>query len=214
MPDHPSDAAPERLLPGAPEGLCLAFANTRFWRGSPAPTETLHGPADLIHWCATNGMAEPGTVAAVAARWEAAPAEAAAAFATGLQWREAIYRALAAEAAGTALAAEDVEALDKAIGAAPPRRHLRRDSAESWRWVLPPAAPGLAALLTPVLWSAGDLLAGGRLDRVRRCANDRCLWLFLDDSKSGTRRWCSMASCGNRAKAHRHYARRRDPPPG
>jgi predicted RNA-binding Zn ribbon-like protein len=42
---------------------------------------------------------------------------------------------------------------------------------------------------------------------VRECANDKCLWLFLDDSKNGTRRWCSMSACGNRAKAHRHYAR-------
>ena len=50
---------------------------------------------------------------------------------------------------------------------------------------------------------------GERLDRVRRCANDVCLWLFLDDSKSGNRRWCSMSACGNRAKAHRHYARKK-----
>jgi predicted RNA-binding Zn ribbon-like protein len=40
---------------------------------------------------------------------------------------------------------------------------------------------------------------------VRRCANDKCLWLFIDRSKAGTRRWCDMAACGNRAKAQRHY---------
>ena len=69
--------------------------------------------------------------------------------------------------------------------------------------------PPAESLLAPVLWSAGDLLTGARRARVRQCANPRCLWLFLDDSKSGNRRWCSMASCGNRAKAHRHYARLR-----
>jgi predicted RNA-binding Zn ribbon-like protein len=37
--------------------------------------------------------------------------------------------------------------------------------------------------------------------------NDQCGWLFMDDSKNGSRRWCSMQSCGNRAKAHRHYLR-------
>ena len=63
------------------------------------------------------------------------------------------------------------------------------------------------ALLAPALWSAGDLLTGPQLARVRECANDKCLWLFLDESKNGTRRWCSMSACGNRAKAHRHYAR-------
>ena len=55
--------------------------------------------------------------------------------------------------------------------------------------------------LAPVLWSAGDLLTGARLDKVKRCANPECGWLFLDDSRAGKRRWCSMTSCGNRAKA-------------
>jgi predicted RNA-binding Zn ribbon-like protein len=60
-----------------------------------------------------------------------------------------------------------------------------------------------------VLWSAADLLTGARLARIRRCANDRCLYLFVDDSRNGTRRWCSMSMCGNRAKAHRHYVKSR-----
>jgi predicted RNA-binding Zn ribbon-like protein len=45
---------------------------------------------------------------------------------------------------------------------------------------------------------------------VRRCANPECVLLFLDVSKTGRRRWCDMATCGNRAKAAAHYARRRD----
>jgi len=45
--------------------------------------------------------------------------------------------------------------------------------------------------------------------RVRRCANPRCVLLFLDVSKSGLRRWCDMATCGNRAKVSAHHARRR-----
>lgn len=45
--------------------------------------------------------------------------------------------------------------------------------------------------------------------RIRRCANPRCVLLFLDVSKSGQRRWCDMATCGNRAKVSAHYARRR-----
>jgi predicted RNA-binding Zn ribbon-like protein len=55
-----------------------------------------------------------------------------------------------------------------------------------------------------MMWSAADLLT--RADRrVRRCANEACLWLFIDESKAGTRRWCDMSSCGNRAKSRRHY---------
>jgi len=56
-----------------------------------------------------------------------------------------------------------------------------------------------------VLWSAADLLTHADRRRVRRCANDACLWLFVDESKAETRRWCDMSSCGNRAKSRRHY---------
>jgi predicted RNA-binding Zn ribbon-like protein len=63
----------------------------------------------------------------------------------------------------------------------------------------------------PAVLAALDLLAllEGRPDRVRRCAHDRCALWFLDTSRSGGRLWCSMATCGNRAKAQRHYRRSR-----
>lgn len=47
------------------------------------------------------------------------------------------------------------------------------------------------------------------LGRLRQCADDGCGWLFLDRSKNGSRRWCSSADCGNRARARRHYERAR-----
>ena len=46
-------------------------------------------------------------------------------------------------------------------------------------------------------------------ERVRRCANPDCVLWFLDTTRSGTRRWCSMTVCGNRLKARRHYRRQR-----
>ena len=56
-----------------------------------------------------------------------------------------------------------------------------------------------------IAWAAGDLLTSGRLDRVKACPGPNCGWVFLDTS--GRRRWCSMASCGNRAKV-RAYSER------
>ncbi|MFH8986812.1 CGNR zinc finger domain-containing protein [Streptomyces sp. NPDC017940] len=47
-------------------------------------------------------------------------------------------------------------------------------------------------------------------DRIRGCAHEACVLHFFDTSRNGTRRWCSMALCGNRAKASRHYARSRE----
>ncbi|MFJ4337523.1 CGNR zinc finger domain-containing protein [Streptomyces sp. NPDC088915] len=47
-------------------------------------------------------------------------------------------------------------------------------------------------------------------DRIRACAHEACILHFFDTSRNGTRRWCSMAVCGNRAKASRHYARAKE----
>ncbi|MGY6238932.1 CGNR zinc finger domain-containing protein [Burkholderia ambifaria] len=41
--------------------------------------------------------------------------------------------------------------------------------------------------------------------RLRMCAGPNCAWLFIDGSKTGRRKWCDMATCGNVAKARRHY---------
>jgi predicted RNA-binding Zn ribbon-like protein len=48
-------------------------------------------------------------------------------------------------------------------------------------------------------------------ERIRRCQNPACVLWFFDTTRNGTRRWCSMAACGNRAKARRHYDRARKP---
>ncbi|MCX5768038.1 MAG: CGNR zinc finger domain-containing protein [Gemmatimonadetes bacterium] len=61
-----------------------------------------------------------------------------------------------------------------------------------------------AGLLIPIIESAADALVTGELTRVRRCADSRCSRVFFDGSRNGKRRWCEMATCGNRAKAARH----------
>ncbi len=68
-----------------------------------------------------------------------------------------------------------------------------------------PLDDALAGVAEPLL----SLVAAGTTDRLRICANDGCRWVFEDTSRTGRRRWCSMASCGNRAKAARHRARKR-----
>ena len=70
------------------------------------------------------------------------------------------------------------------------------------------AAPAETALLGPIAWSAVDLLRSGRFERVKRCPGPGCGWLFFDHSKNNSRRWCDMATCGNRTKGRRHRARR------
>jgi predicted RNA-binding Zn ribbon-like protein len=57
------------------------------------------------------------------------------------------------------------------------------------------------AVLSTVARDAIDLLASGAVERVRTCGGDDCTLLFVDSSRPGKRRWCSMEICGNKAKA-------------
>jgi predicted RNA-binding Zn ribbon-like protein len=189
----------------------LEFADTRFWRGSEPAIETFNGFSDVLAWCERTKSVD-GRNASELDGWARRHSnEAGHLFEDMIAARETIYVLFSASAAGRALSDRDLDALNRLLAGAPRRANLTiaKDGA---MWRLPPATTDAASLLAPVLWSAGDLLAGERLQRVRLCANEKCRWLFLDDSKSGTRRWCSMTSCGNRAKAHRHYMRKINPP--
>lgn len=66
-----------------------------------------------------------------------------------------------------------------------------------------PVGDAFGGLVIPVVESAVDTLVLGELVRIRRCADRRCPRVFFDVSRSRTRRWCEMRSCGNRAKAQR-----------
>ncbi len=197
------DPAPTPLSLGLPtDDLCLAFVNTHYWRGSPRPTEELNAIDDVAAWM---GIALPDSAPAIArsvAHWNAAEDDKTTAFAAALGLREIIYRAMRTAAEGHM---PDLSGLNLALRQAATRQTLElRDGKIGWT-VPPPDTSSVASLLSPVLWSAADLLTGARRGRLRVCANPVCGYLFIDDSKSANRRWCTMSACGNRAKAHRHY---------
>jgi predicted RNA-binding Zn ribbon-like protein len=81
------------------------------------------------------------------------------------------------------------------------RRALRWQARRRWR------SP--KALLLPIAEAMGDLVCQKDFTLVRRCEGPNCTLWFLDTSKGHARRWCSMAVCGNRAKAAAHRARAR-----
>ncbi|MDA0704854.1 MAG: CGNR zinc finger domain-containing protein [Proteobacteria bacterium] len=194
-----------KLLGGAP---CLDFANTLDWRGSDAPVDWLAGYADLIAWAARAGVLDPAAAERLRARAERDSAGAAEAHAHALALREAMHAIFAARIEGRRIPSEALAALNAALSDAPPRQALIVLSG-GFAWTRAPGAEGFDAPAHAAIWSAGDLLASDRLERLRRCADPVCGWLFLDESRSGRRRWCSMADCGNRAKARRHHARHR-----
>ena len=127
-------------------------------------------------------------------------------FNSALALREAIYRIFLELGEGRAPPPGDLDVFNRALAETPQRLGISARGG-AYSWVVAAPAVSLGGVLAPVIWSAADLLTHAGDRRIRRCANDKCRWVFIDRSKGGTRRWCDMSSCGNRAKSHRHYAR-------
>ncbi|MEU6747272.1 CGNR zinc finger domain-containing protein [Spirillospora sp. NPDC046719] len=184
--------------------LCLDFIRTLRHRGAPGAVEELVDPAALDAWIRQFGPYDTpsdGTVPGAGrdgGRADAADLLAARAL------REAIHRLVTAALDGGPAACDPASRdLVNAAAARPvpvpalaPSGRLRHHAAE-------PAAAMLAVLARDAL----DLVTSTALDRVRACAGERCGALFLDTSRPGTRRWCSMNTCGNRAKKDALHAR-------
>lgn len=198
-----------RILRYASDTLCLEFANTVAWRKSDAPEERLASPAALLAWCGDAGILEGAHAAQLRQRWEKRPREAASLHRQALELREAIYRIFRSRIHREPLPADALQVLNTWLSAAPPRSRIA-GSGGAVGWWVNSAQLAPPDVLAPIAWSAADMMTGPRAGRVRQCADDKgCGWLFLDESRAGTRRWCSMGECGNRAKARRHYLRRK-----
>lgn len=69
-----------------------------------------------------------------------------------------------------------------------------------------PVMERLDAMLWPIAVAAGQLLTAPQLGRIKKCAS--CPWVFLDQSKNFSRRWCDMNICGTHEKMRRYVTRR------
>ena len=133
---------------------------------------------------------------------------AASVLARAIRLREALYRMFSALARDAQVAPDDLSILNGALAEAHNRLRLGAAPAfDRFGWVWSGADDALDRMLWPIARSAAELLTAPELARVRECAGQPCGWLFLDASRNHSRRWCSMAGCGNRAKAKRHYER-------
>jgi len=169
--------------------LALDFVNTvEGPRGEPPEKDHLRSYADLVAW-ARHAGALPES--ARPARGDLAPAR---------ELRAAIYDVFAALATGGRPPRAALAALLRVHADA-----VREGSLEHGDWVW--TGRHRDRPLWPIAVAAVDLLRSDRLDRLKMCGN--CCWLFLDRSRNGSRRWCSMDECGVHTKMRRYRAARR-----
>ena len=190
----------------------LDFVNTEM-ASEGMPVDLLRGVTDLVAWLERSGGIDHGTAETALERWGA-----------GRRGEKLL-------SAARSLRTDLKHMADAAAEGRPvPRAALERVNrilARGGAFVEVVARPsgGFAErrgqqvrkpkdLLVPIAEAAGDLLCHADLKRVRRCAHPACVLYFLDGTKNGTRRWCDMRTCGNRANAAAYYRRRRtgDPP--
>ncbi len=116
-----------------------------------------------------------------------------------------MFRAFLALAHGKQPLPQDVGLIDQTATEALQHRHIVRvNGGYEWKW---DDEPMLERILWPIVESAAELLTSPDLKKVRECEASDCYWLFLDNSRNRSRRWCTMSACGNREKARRHYRR-------
>ncbi|WP_163505839.1 CGNR zinc finger domain-containing protein [Fodinicola acaciae] len=165
--------------------LSLDYVRTLRRRGKPGAVEELPDPEALAAWITE---CSPIPVSTLPTPEQVAVAQ---------DLREAVYGLLTGSdgAAGRRL----VNA-----AAARPTPAPELDSAGGLRWR---ADDTVEATLSLVARDAVDLVSSPAIHRVRPCADPDCSALFLDSSRPGRRRWCSMDTCGNRAKKESLRAR-------
>jgi predicted RNA-binding Zn ribbon-like protein len=200
--ETPDDISRMRLVGG---NLALDFVNTRGGQLRPsAEDERLHGYDDLVAWGRHVGMLTEAEARRLLRRARRNPDDAYDTYQRAVHLRSYLYELFRAVAVGrpppgrciAALRSDEAEALGRA-------ELVRGDGRFAWSWA---HDDDLARPLWPVVHAAVALLTAGPLQRVKRC--DGCQWLFIDESKNRSRRWCAMEDCGTAEKIRRYLARR------
>ena len=192
--------APPRLVGGA---RAVDFANTVEWRGDPdARGERLTGYDEFLIWAEAAGLIDAATHRRLTADASRRPAVARKVVREAIAMREALAAVLAGHDGGA------LARLNAALSAT--RFSYRLETAsDGLRAVATGDVDALRAPLAQLVQDIVEFLASDRLRRVGHCADHRCGWFFVDTSRNGSRLWCDMAGCGNKAKARAFYRRRR-----
>ena len=183
-------------LPFIAGDIALDFVNTAELRGDPLAGEVLRAPAGLVCWGRRYGLLS-GELEEVAAESELSAA---------LETRELLYRLFAAHIHHAPPAAADLERLAHTAADAYAAAWLAPDEDGRLQWTWDPTRP--ATIRHTAVAAATELLrSSDRMARLKQCPGEHCGWLFVDGSKRGNRRWCSMSECGQDAKTARRRQR-------
>ena len=183
----------------------LDFVNTLdLW---PVPHDELESPKTALEWLCVHNLMHREARENLLKQYESSPGSGWEMLARLHRVREAMRGVLEAGAARRPPDEADLAEINRAL-----RTH--------YIYELVPALDGLSldhrhqgdpvdGAIARLAEAIARELIQGEAARLRVCENDHCRWVFKDTSRTGKRKWCSMRSCGNRAKVARHRARQR-----
>ena len=183
--------------------LALDLANTVDAPGLPTEFDHLQHPATALAWAERAGLADTPQRAELTRYVDRDPGRAATELRRLHRLRRTVEDVFGAIADQNDIPEAGWAALRRAVGeaVAAARPNHREDHVHP-TWDL----DTLEALGRPVAYAGWDLLTSGPLHRVKRCP--ACPWIYLDQSKNGSRRWCTMDDCGKAVKMRRYVAKR------
>jgi predicted RNA-binding Zn ribbon-like protein len=191
--------------------VALDFVNTAEERGHPDAGDVLRTADDLRLWGQRRGVLAGGTSAAVGAGAVGAGAVVAdgdaegAELAAALEARELLYKLFLDLVHGRRASDADRSRLSRLASTAYQAASLDQEADGRLGWSWDPAR--LATVRHVAVTAAVELLSQSPTARLRQCPGDHCGWFFLDTTKRGNRRWCSMGECGQQAKTLRRRER-------
>lgn len=190
--------------------LCLDFTHTLLDRNNSDRNELLRSYSDLLAWGSYTSILKEEEAQQLLRIAEQHPQVASTILNNAVNLREAIYRIFYNIAEDSTPPRDDMALLNTTLAQALSHACIVPSGDRfSWEWSANSDAEKLERISWLVVRSAADLLTSDKLHGVRACSAEDCRWLFLDISKNHSRRWCDMETCGNQAKARRHYSRKK-----
>lgn len=185
----------------------IEFTKTRGWERRDRDDDELDRYDGLVAWCERHGLLSGGQAREYRHQASERPDPARAVLEDARSLRSLAYDVLRAVGHGRAPSGEELHRVTDWVQRFASARRLARGAAGiRWRWTLDRYR--LDHPLAPIAWSLSELLTSPELGRVRVCDADECGWLFVDASRSGSRRWCDAAGCGNLVRVRQFRARR------
>jgi len=200
--ETPTSFRGQRIVGG---NVALDLLNTQNGAAGAEPEDdVLTDYQDVLAWACHVGVITAAEERRLRRRAREEPANADAAFQRARETRAYLYDIFDAVAQGKAPARAELQRLQRDEAEALTHGRLVADDGQyRWSWA---DDRDLGRPLWPIIHAALTLVTDGPIDRVKGCAS--CRFMFVDESRNRSRRWCSMDDCGTEDKMHKYVARR------